>query len=727
MDTVEEDEYEISGDGALIVRTKKTELEIPDKVYVKKEQNEDEIKEDGVEEQTEGEKEERKVLKIRKVENVENQEITKITFPDGITEIQDEALQGIGLGEMNFPDSLKKFGKRALEGCKFDKIKFGKEIEEIGDECFKGAPLTEVSIYNKDLKIGENAFDRREDLVIYGYNDSTAKQYANENGITFRTFNAFIWGEDNYNFGNWGTHYVSKYYYDEAGNVISDNGYEIQDKYFQALSASKRSIINNYNARNPRWLGSCVGMQMTTVLFKNKKLTYNYWQEDGGYAETQYHLSDVSRNPKLKSLINVYQALQYFSGTYYINKGNSTSGLYYGVEEYYKNHDDGLLLLDFGYSTNWGHSIVITGAPEKGSYHDGRYTYRIPIYDNGYPNNRYLYFDNYFSNYMFGTDTLLESDYGNINWFSAYEVDTDIVFNLEKSVRKDESISVDTAVMEYDTDVAVEVKNKDGKNAKIKGLEKTEGNLECEIRPILGEATFDGKSKISRVNAILPDEDLYIVETQNENDQLDTSMYFGDSYLSAKTENGGKAVFENKKKIKLTNASGKKYKVSMTVNEEYTAMPWYTVEAAGEGTKDVQVENTSEGTVISGDNLNNLKVKGNNIDETVELNAGTDKGKVLISANADKTKMKASIDNDGNGTYETVIAEAEPKKEKKQDEKKDESSKEETKQTEEKQGQEDDTKATQKLPNTGVKTVILIAISIFVVLAIVFKIKSKIK
>ena len=716
------DEYEIDDEGALTVKTKKTKLEIPNTVEVKK--------------YTEGkeEVENKKVLKIKKIENLDKQKIEEITFPKDVVEISDNALNGIGLVTTTFPEALKKFGDRACANCGFGKLTITEKIEEIGKECFKGTPLTEVYIYNKDLKIGEGAIEKRDDLIIYGHPGSTAKTYAKENGITFRTFDAFKWGEDNYNFGNWGDYFVTR-----SGDGW-DNGYEIEDYYFNLLSPSLQATSNSLVARIGNWGGSCEGMALTTILFKNKLFTYNYWQNTGT-ANNEYELEDVRTNLKLKSLINIYMTLQHYiesTAGIQLNKTSYswfTENFYRGVEDYYKNHEDEILLCCFG-SNGWGHAIVITGAPEEGSYHEGRYKYRVPIYDNAYPNDRYIYFNSGFNEFITGNDSGLNWNYGSINYIYASEINLNTVMNFEKKVRENEKVSIDSTNIQYDVDAAVKVSNDNGVSAELEGIEKKEGDLECSLYPILGEENEKAKAEINTVSASLPKDDKYTIETINKTDKLNASMYFGDSFFEAKAPEGGKATFENKKTVKLENESGKEYEVSMTLNEEYAKTPWYTVRATGSGTKEVQIENTEEGTVIKGDNLKDLKVQGNNIEETLELIANTDKNKVLISANEDETKLLAKVDNDENGTFETVIAESEKRENESgnkdvdnnggNNQENNQNNQQENNSKESVNGQEDNSQAKQALPKTGVSRIILIVIAGLIILAIIFKIKSKI-
>lgn len=76
------------------------------------------------------------------------------------------------------------------------------------------------------------------------------------------------------------------------------------------------------------------------------------------------------------------------------------------------------------------------------------------------------------------------------------------------------------------------------------------------------------------------------------------------------------------------------------------------------GAKALKMEMTEEGILITGDNLEELTVIGNNSEEKVELNINTEQNKVLIKANNAKNKLVAYIDSDNDGTYETAIGES---------------------------------------------------------------------
>ncbi len=129
--------------------------------------------------------------------------LEKVNFPKGIQEIYGCMFEGCGsLSEVTIPDTVVRIGDFAFKNCKSLKtIEIPSSVKTIGTAAFFGCPsLNEVTIRSADVDIYMQAFGcnsygfdesnlptifMNEDLVIKSYKDSTAEQYALENGITF--------------------------------------------------------------------------------------------------------------------------------------------------------------------------------------------------------------------------------------------------------------------------------------------------------------------------------------------------------------------------------------------------------------------------------------------------------------------------------------------------------------------------------------------------------------
>lgn len=567
-----------------------------------------------------------------------------------------------------------------MERIRAMRVRLPEGVVEIKENAFNyvGTKLSEIFIYPKVTTIHESAFHNiKDNVTIFGYAGSYAEEYAKKNNIKFECIGIFQegindeitpfeWERDNYNFINSATFFDS---YDIGGLK-------------QYLSNSLREYAEK--TENEGWAGSCGGIAQTAILFKYGYLTPSYWQTDNMEKQNYiYSLENVSTNTRLKWVINFYYTFWYSiteSSFSKLNEFKTTKidGFYDGVKRYYNSSKKSdILLCSFFWikedGNTTGHAIVITGEPEEldenfyntHSEDFKKYKYRIPIYDVNSLVERFIYIESDFSDLTFGTENEVgyyfsenADDEGKVNKLesiNAYALKHDSVFSVEEMIHSKDIYQFNCfEVIRYNSDTSIKVTNLSGEFVLVERMENKGGNLDCTIQPEIG-ATAEGDGKITHNNIIFKDGDWYSFETLNDTDPLEASMLFGDSYMTAKTIAGGKAIFENKKSVTLSNPSGKEYEISLTLNDEFMTLPWYTITATGTDAKDIKLEMVPEGVIVSGDNLKNLVVKGNNTEETVELNINTDKNKVLITANNDETKLIAFIDTDGDGTFETPL------------------------------------------------------------------------
>lgn len=563
-------------------------------------------------------------------------------------------------------------------------------VTEIKENAFDKCKIYEnakIYIGTNVTKIADNAFDKvKSKLTIRGYTNSYAEEYAKKHNIVFEsigfaqdgihdTATKFIFGKDNFNFSN------SAIYFDS---------YTIGDyKKYLCNSALEWTM----QTEKGEWAGSCAGFAIVTALFKYGYLTPEYWNVAGkDTVENVYDLEDTKKNKRLMWLINFYWNFAYCLngeqiGWVNFSSDDDVSNFFNGVKDYYDNieNDYDYLYCSFdwyigeldedGNEKSTGHAVTIIGGPElltESFYEDRKeifkkYKYRIPICDCNSSEERYIYIQDDMKGVTIGSDKKVDL-YGSnaetmenknrrfIN-IEARKYNHEYIFSLEELIKSGKKIKFDNvAAIRYNNSADIKIENKQGDFAKIKSKEAqiSEGSLQCTISPEI-DTTAEADNTITHNYVTFEDGDYYSIETLNDTDSLEASMQFGDSYMRANTLAGGKAIFEDKKSVTLTNPSGKQYEVALTLNDEFMTLPWYTITASGKDTKDIKLEMVEEGTLVSGDNLKELKITGNNSEETVDLNINTDKDKVLIKANSDETKLIAFIDTDGDGTYETPL------------------------------------------------------------------------
>ncbi len=565
-------------------------------------------------------------------------------------------------------------GSAVEEYAKNSKVKF-KDINELEDDENNDTENEQEGGSTDNEKKEGN----KEDNEIVDENNNKQDNDNKQNEVDKTQYvskNDFIWGEDNYNFTNsWD--YFNSYYIGDLVNNIDDLYYE----YFAD------------NWRDSYWSGSCKGISDTAVLFKYGYFTKEKWQV-GSSAETVNQLVNVSQNNRLLWLINFYQVFQgpirnRFEKTD-VKGLPEVEGFVNGLLQYYqRGKEEKLLICEYSgndeYGNRIGHSVVITGTPEvlsekfktESNHVFDEYYYRIPVYDSNIQEKIYFYVKKDFSNIVYGTEDRIVSfkeifggatENMTINLIAGYSVNASKVLNIEKIADNGEIANLNdswiyngegfsgSAYVQNQANANIKVTNSDGKYAIIKDIKKVEGDLECTVSPILKD-NKEGNSVVTNSFITLNDGEGYSIETEGENEGLNSQVILKKSYMTVETEGKAKANFEDGKAIELTNVDGKEYSVKLTVNKEDTTLPYNTLVLSGTDTKDLKLELTEQGAIVTGDNLKNLKAvaKDSKNAEKQELDIGTDGKSVLIKSDNNK-ELLAYTDKDGNGTFETILS-----------------------------------------------------------------------
>lgn len=152
----------------------------------------------------------------------DNTDLSTVSLPDTITEIQQMAFNGCtGISSFTMPYNLTAIGANVFQNSGLTSLKFNSFLAEIGESAFSGTGLTSVTFPNTLRTIGMGAFSNCPDLkfvtvprgvvtiesgaflncnknlVMYGYNNTAAQIYADNNDITFITIDDYTFGDVN--------------------------------------------------------------------------------------------------------------------------------------------------------------------------------------------------------------------------------------------------------------------------------------------------------------------------------------------------------------------------------------------------------------------------------------------------------------------------------------------------------------------------------------------------
>lgn len=116
------------------------------------------------------------------------QSLNNVKINSSIQSIGLEAFAGCeGLTNLSIPRSVTNIGNNAFNGCSsLRNVNIPTGVTSIGVNTFKDcSALVKATIPAEVTSIASGAFANCSRLVIYGYNNSTAQTYANENNIDF--------------------------------------------------------------------------------------------------------------------------------------------------------------------------------------------------------------------------------------------------------------------------------------------------------------------------------------------------------------------------------------------------------------------------------------------------------------------------------------------------------------------------------------------------------------
>ena len=144
-----------------------------------------------------------------------------------------------------------------------------------------------------------------------------------------------------------------------------------------------------------------------------------------------------------------------------------------------------------------------------------------------------------------------------------------------------------------------------------------------------------------------------IQETPTE---LQLSMDYENCLLRAGSAAGTMAIFDQEGYVQICGESAD-YNLSMVFDDEHPT-DWFAFNVNGENADSVSMEKAKDGIVLEADNFQNVKVQANNRNYAAEVTFSTKDHSNVLVHEIDAYTIGISADNDGNGTYETLIAQS---------------------------------------------------------------------
>ena len=162
----------------------------------------------------------------------------------------------------------------------------------------------------------------------------------------------------------------------------------------------------------------------------------------------------------------------------------------------------------------------------------------------------------------------------------------------------------------------------------------------------------DNDAKAERNFVCKGEENGYVLQTEQAQ-VLHGAAYYQNRMLMGDSDAGTKLTFDPSGKLAV---SGEKaaYSLEMVTNENYPTQ-WYDVIISGTAAN-ASLESAENGYVLKADDLHTVQITAKNLDDSQKKHYSTDADSILFFEKSEGV-LAAAIDSDGNGSYETELAE----------------------------------------------------------------------
>lgn len=467
---------------------------------------------------------------------------------------------------------------------------------------------------------------------------------------------AFTWGQDNWSFRN------SSYYGDFCKNRYID---QINSAYRNALAASltpadydivfTNRVINGVSYTgwlNEYWGGSCYGMASLALLSKEGMVPYSNYKH-GATALNQ--LIRPSDDMVVSSLITYYQMIQVRDVIWNEKVATRKRSNEQNINAILSTLDTHSTALVCYRQNDWGGHAVLAYGYEYGSWTKGGVTYnaRILICDPNESSARYENCDIYFNTRTYSWAIPKYSKVKSSSGAFIEYVGADVskineggyLGGASSSRGADYVARLDTLEISDDRSVS-KVQESAGEYV---SRSSDPGEIEEDYSFVY---TAEGAGKATPGYNLYDAESAYRV-SQSKPEELALVMRYEDYLMSAGSAAGENVVFDNDGYVEV-NGQAADYTLSITSNGE-SPTDWHNMSIEGGGADRASLEVADRGYILTSDNMRTVSIDAHNKDVSVRSTFSTTYDKAYIYE-IDSNTIGVSVDADGNGSFETVIA-----------------------------------------------------------------------
>lgn len=199
---------------------------------------------------------------------IDSSKLTSISLPTSMIKIEYETFKNcINLQKVEISKSIKCIDSYAFDNCiSLETIDVPENVKEIRDYAFMDCNnLTSIYFYNSQIELGNNIFYECDNstLIIYGYRNSTAEDYANRYGLKFIAFDAVELSSISIV-----TQPSKKVYY--IGNSLDTSGLQLKLTY---SDGSTETVSSGYTTSG--FSSTTAGTKTVTVTYEGLTTTFN--------------------------------------------------------------------------------------------------------------------------------------------------------------------------------------------------------------------------------------------------------------------------------------------------------------------------------------------------------------------------------------------------------------------------------------------------------------------